>query len=71
MLTMFAQYGNSGGSGGGGGLSYGPVFWVILAAVVLVLLVLGTWALVAWTRRSPRRSAPAETQTHDRMDRAA
>jgi hypothetical protein len=74
MLAMLAQYGDSGGSGGGGGgVTYGPAFWLILAAVALVLLVLGTWALLAWIRRPRSRSVPAESHTHasDRMDRAA
>jgi cell division septal protein FtsQ len=71
MLAMLAQYGDSGGSGGGGA-TYGPAFWLILAAVALVLLVLGTWALLAWMRR-PGRSVSAESHTHasDRIDRAA
>jgi uncharacterized membrane protein len=74
MLTMLAQYGNSGGSGGGGGgVTYGPIFWLILAAAVLVVLVLGTWALLAWRRRPSGRSVPSETHTHasDRTERAA
>jgi hypothetical protein len=73
MLAMLAQYGDSGGSGGGGGgATYGPVFWLILAVAALVLLVLGTWAFLAWTRR-PGRSVPADRHAHasDRMDRAA
>jgi hypothetical protein len=71
MLAMLAQYGNPGQGGGGGGISYGPVFWLIVAAVVLVLVVLGTWALRSWRRRSPGHSAPTDAHTADRTDRAA
>jgi hypothetical protein len=74
MLGLLAQYGGSGGSGGGGGgVTYGPAFWLILAAVALVLLVLGTWALLVWMRRPRGGSVPVESHTHasDRMDRAA
>ncbi len=71
MLTMLAQYGNPGSGGGGGGISYGPVFWLVAAAVVLVLVVLGTWLVRSRRKRSTGRSAPSEASSADRTDRAA
>jgi len=70
MLTMLAQYGNP-GSGGGGGVSYGPVFWLVVAAVLVVLVVLGTWAIRSRRKRSLGRSTPSEAPSADRSDRAA
>ena len=70
MLTMLAQYGNNGGgSGGGGGISYGPVFWLVVAAVIVLLVGLGTWFLRSRKGRSAGHSA--ETSSVDRTERAA
>lgn len=70
MITLLAQYGNPGQGGGGGGISYGPVFWLIAAAVLVVLVVLGAWVFRARRNRSPGRSVPTEASA-DRRDRAA
>ena len=67
VKVMLAAYGNSGGSTGGGGISYGPVFWVIVAVIVVVVL-----ALVALrtrrsrTKRSRSTSGLAQQDTTDR-----
>ncbi len=70
-LTMLAQYGNPGSGGGGGGISYGPLFWLVMVAILVVLVVLGTWLIRSWRKRSAGRSAPSEAPSADRTDRAA
>jgi hypothetical protein len=67
MLTMLAQYGNNGG--GGGGISYGPVFWLIVAAVVVLLVGLGTWFLRS--RKSRSAGHTVEASPVGRNERAA
>ncbi|HEY3209544.1 MAG TPA: hypothetical protein VGL18_07065 [Actinomycetota bacterium] len=67
---MLAQYGNP-DSGGGAGISYGPVFWLVVAAVVVVLVVLGAWVVRSWRKRSAGRSMPSEVPSAGRRDRAA
>jgi hypothetical protein len=66
---MLAAYGNSGGSTGDGGISYGPVFWVIVAVVAVVVLALAVWG----TRRAKaKRSRSLFGSTHQNAtDRAA
>ena len=68
MLTMLAQYGGGGSGGSGGGVSYGPVFWIVVAIVAVVLV-----GLVAWLMSRRRGRAGYETRDHtsDRTNRAA
>jgi hypothetical protein len=57
-----------GGGGSGGGISYGPVFWIVAAIVVLVVIGLGVWLV----RRSRARRTPNPAgSSSDRGDRAA
>jgi uncharacterized membrane protein len=69
MLTLLAQYGDP-GSGGGGGISYGPVFWLIVVGVVVLLVGLVMWLVRSRRNRSAGRSVPTEASS-DRTDRAA
>ncbi|MGH2554155.1 MAG: hypothetical protein ACRDHO_00360 [Actinomycetota bacterium] len=55
MLAL-AQYGDP---GGGGGISYGPVFWLVVAAIGVVVLGLGAWMM----RRRSRSTRPPEEET--------
>ncbi len=65
---MLAAYGPGGSSGG---LSYGPVFWIVAAVIVVVMIVAVTWFV---RRAKAKRSASSSmnTQSHrDQTDRAA
>lgn len=65
---MLAQYG--GGSSGGGGLSYGPVFWIVVAVVAVAIIGLVTWAIRRMRAKRTTAGEPAQAET-DRTDRAA
>lgn len=66
MLAQYvAQYGDP---GGGGGISYGPVFWLVVAAIVVVALGLGAWMM---RRRSRSTKSPKEEMPSTARDERA
>jgi hypothetical protein len=57
MLALFvAQY--APGGGGGSGISYGPVFWIVAALILIAVVAVAVWG---FRRRRTGRSHPRST----------